>query len=88
MTPRAQQGDTYHFQRDADGKRNVVISVCFQFKETEYEIILIVHYGNKASLFTFVFFIGWHVWSSAKVNNNARYFFSDSFTLHYGNIVL
>lgn len=27
----------------ADSKRNVVISVRFQFKETEYEIILIVH---------------------------------------------
>lgn len=57
MTPWAQQGDPSHFQRDADGKRNVVISVHFQFKETEYEIVLIVHYGSKAGLFTFCVFL-------------------------------
>lgn len=55
MTPRAQQGDASHFQRDADGTRNVVISGLFQFQETEIEIILPVHDGNNASLIAFVF---------------------------------
>lgn len=47
MTPWPQQGDTSHFQRDADDTINEVTSVAFQFRDTEMEIILP---GSTASL--------------------------------------